>query len=342
MSYPQRGFNFGGGLMRTKLVVVILLFSAIGFASPRNVNLGGLVLSISDAPTAQIFHIVDQLSQWDIYTHKEYVRWAEKTQLLDQQDRGLLLQHAEMRKRQVGHGFEQTFLVDDSIDNAASKGIAAHLLSPEEANTERDILLHFAPKLQPLLQQRQAEIVALEQELVAEQAHIAPLVVQLAHFSEVKDPPTVTVFLVANAEERNGGGEANGGRLVVEVPSPNAIGTLLHESLHWLLKPQEAAIRSSAQGAGLDFTALNEGIAYALYPGIMADNEQGDGLIEQLVRMQLRGVPTSDRYLQFNQIAAVIRPLLKSSLEHNETITTFLPKASSKWRSIVLNWTPGP
>ena len=79
---------------------------------------------------------------------------------------------------------------------------------------------------------------------------------------------------------------------------------------------------------------LNEGIAYALYPGIMADTEQGDHLIEQLVRMQLRGNPASNRYLQFDQVAAVIRPLLRAALAHNETITAFLPKATAKWRSV--------
>jgi hypothetical protein len=332
--YTQRRLH-PGDTLRIKLAVLALLLSATSFAEPKTVDLGGLVLSVSDAPTAQIFHIVDQLSQWNIYTHKEYVRWAEKTQLLDQRDRELLQQHAEMRKKHgSGLGFEQTFLVDDSVENAAVKGIAAQLLSAEEANTERDILLHFAPKLQPLLRQREAEIVALEQQLVAEQARLTPLVAQLAHFAEVKNPPTVTVFLVANAEERNGGGEANGGRLIVEVPSPDAIGVLLHESLHWLLKPQEAAIRSAAEAAGLDFTALNEGIAYGLYPGITADNEQGDRLIEQLVQMQLRGTSSSDRYLQFDQIAAVIRPLLRAALAHNETITTFLPKATAKWRNV--------
>jgi hypothetical protein len=191
--------------MRKKLAIIALLFSATGFATSRSVDLGGLVLSVSDAPTAQIFHIVDQLSQWSVYTHKEYVRWAEKTQLLDQQDRELLQHHAEMRKKRgSAHGFEQTFLVGDSIEDAAVKGIAKQLLSPEEANGERDILLHFAPKLQPLLRQRQTDIVALEQQLVAERPRLAPLVVQLAHFAEVKDPPTVTVFLVANAEERTG------------------------------------------------------------------------------------------------------------------------------------------
>src|SRR5262249_51248973 len=103
---------------------------------------------------------------------------------------------------------------------------------------------------------------------------------------------------------------------------------------HRLLEPQKAAIQAAAEKAALDFTVLNEGIAYALYPGITAETEQGDRLIEQLVRMQLRGAPASDRYLQFNQMAAVIRPLLKAALAHNETITMFLPKAAAKWRSV--------
>ncbi len=321
--------------MPIRLTVICLLLSASSFAAPKNLDLGGLVLSVSDGPTAQIFHIVDQLSQWDVYAHQQYVRWAEKTQWLDPQDRELLQQHAEMRKKRGwGNGFEQTFLVDDSIESAAAKGIAAQLLPAEEANAERDILLHFAPKLQPLLQQRQAEIAALEQQLAAEQVRLTPLIVQLARFAEVKNPPTVTVFQVANTEDRSGGGEANGGRLVVEVPGPDPVGTLFHESLHWLLKPQQAAIQSAAEAAALDVTALNEGIAYALYPGITADTDQGDRLIEHLVRMQLRGTPASDPYLQFDLIAAVIRPLLKAALAHNETITTFLPKATAKWRSV--------
>jgi hypothetical protein len=324
-----------GRLLRTKLAVIALFFSAIGFATPKRLDLGGLVLSVSDAPTAQIFHIVDQLSQWDVYTHKQYVRWAETTNLLDQRDRELLQQHAELRKKRGwGHGFEQTFLVDDSIENAAANGIAAQFLSKEEANTERDLLLHFAPKLQALLRQRQAEIAAFEEQLVAEQVRLTPLIIKLARFAEVKNPPTVTVFLVANTEERNGGGGANGGRLVVEVPLPDAMGTLLHESLHRLLEPQRAAIQSAAEAAALDFTMLNEGIAYALYPGITADIEQGDRLIEELVRMQLRGTPASDRYLQFHLVAAVIRPLLRAALADDERITTFLPKATAKWRSV--------
>jgi hypothetical protein len=321
--------------MPIRLAAILLWFSAISFAESKNLDLGGVILSVSDAPTAQAFHIMDQLSQWDVYTHNQYARWAETTHLLNQRDRELLQQHAKMRKKRGwGHGFEQTFLVDDSIENAAAKGVAAQFLSVAEANTERDILLHFAPKLERLVRHRQTEITALQQQLVAEQARLTPLIVQLARFAEVKNPPIVMVFLVANTEEHSGGGGAYGGRLVVEIPSPDAIGTLLHESLHQLLDPQKERIHSAAEAAALDYMVLNEGIAYALYPGIMADTEQGDRLIEQLVRMQLRGTPASDPFLQFDLVAAVIRPLLRAALEHSETITMFLPEATAKWRSV--------
>jgi hypothetical protein len=66
----------------------------------------------------------------------------------------------------------------------------------------------------------------------------------------------------------------------------------------------------------------------------MADSERGDLLIEELVRMQLRGTPASDTFLQFHLVAAVIRPLLRAALAHNETISMFLPQATTKWRSV--------
>lgn len=93
-------------------------------------------------------------------------------------------------------------------------------------------------------------------------------------------------------------------------------------------------MRAAAEAAGMDFTLLKEGIAYALYPGVTAQTEQGDQLVEDLVREQLRGRPASDRFLQFDQVAVVIRPLLKAALAHNETISGFLPKATAKWRKV--------
>jgi hypothetical protein len=54
------------------------------------VDLDGLVSSVTASRTAQLFHIVDQLSEWDQFTHKQYGRWAAKTTLLDQTARDLV------------------------------------------------------------------------------------------------------------------------------------------------------------------------------------------------------------------------------------------------------------
>ena len=92
--------------MQIKLALIFLLFSTPSLAISKDLDFGGMVLSVSDAPTAQIFHIVDQLSQWDIYTHEQYAGWAKTNRFLDQGDLELLHQHAEMRKKRGwGHGF---------------------------------------------------------------------------------------------------------------------------------------------------------------------------------------------------------------------------------------------
>src|SRR5688572_26357304 len=104
----------------------LFLLVAIGAASPARaatveIDLGTVVLAVSDSPTAQVFHIVDQLSEWDAFTHRQYGRWARTALTRDQEYRRLLQQHAELRRsRGRGKGFEEAFLVEDSIAAAAN------------------------------------------------------------------------------------------------------------------------------------------------------------------------------------------------------------------------------
>jgi hypothetical protein len=144
----------------------------------------------------------------------------------------------------------------------------------------------------------------------------------------------VPVFLVANPEDNAGGGAANGGRIVVEVPSPDPMSFLLHEALHVVLASHVDAIGAAAAAAGLSGQALNEGIAYAFAPGLSAESGQADILAEGLSRFLIRGTPASDAYVQSYMIAAVIRPLLRASLDQGESIRIFLPKAVTKWRTV--------
>ena len=324
------------GLRAFGIIVVSMMLAAAPWVNAQTVevDLGGLVLAVSDSSTAQVFHIVDQLSEWDQYAHKQYARWAAKALGLNQEDRRLLQQHAELRRvRGWGKGFEQAFLVPDSIETASANAVAAGLLSSGEATAERAILSHFAPMLAPLIEQQRDRIGAFRNRLLAERKSLGPLVQKLARFAEAKGPISVPVYLVANPEENNGGGGADGGRIVVEVPHSESMGFLLHESLHVFLAPHAGAIRTAAASAGLGFQALNEGIAYALAPGL-TNAAPVDLLAEQLARFLNRGTPTSDAYVQSHMIAMVIRPLLREALDQGETITVFLPKAANRWRTV--------
>jgi hypothetical protein len=130
-------------------------------------------------------------------------------------------------------------------------------------------------------------------------------------------------------------GEANGGRVIVEVPSPNPIGFLLHESLHVLLAPHLDEIKAAGESAGMRWENLNEGIVYAMAPGLTDNPAEVDALAEQLARFLARGTPASDNYAQTYMIAIVIIPLLRASIDAGETFPLFLPKAVAKWRSFM-------
>jgi hypothetical protein len=90
---------------------MLLLAAPAASAWADDVDLGGVVVSVSDSWTAQLFRIVDQLSEWDHASHRQYGRWAAKALNLDERDRKLLEDDAMLRrKRGWGSGFEQALL----------------------------------------------------------------------------------------------------------------------------------------------------------------------------------------------------------------------------------------
>src|SRR5436190_21661790 len=151
------------------LIALVFIGASATSAQTEVLNLGGVIISVSDSRTAQVFHIVDQMSQWDSGVHHGYVRWATRTLNLRPEDLELLQKHAEMRRaRGWGNGFEQAFLVDNSIQVATDRAVTARLLSVEEAESEGAILLHFAPRLMALREKAQGQIDAFKSQLVTE------------------------------------------------------------------------------------------------------------------------------------------------------------------------------
>lgn len=171
---------------------VSALTLALGFmqsarAATEQVQVGCLDLSVSDSWTVQVFHVVDQLSEWDQFVHRQYVRWGARTLSLTDEDRALLQQHAALRKaRGWGKGFEQAFYVDDPIEVASQHAVKAKQLTSEEATTEAKILLHFSPKLEALRQPATDRIGSFRAHLHAETTRIRPLVEKLCRFAEIR------------------------------------------------------------------------------------------------------------------------------------------------------------
>lgn len=323
------------GGMAVAIIAITALTATPAPASTVSVDLGGLVLDVSDSWTAQVFHIVDQLSGWDEFAHKQYRTWAERELSLTPTDRELLQRHAGLRRaRGRGNGFEQAFLVDLDLAQAAAAAIGRRDLSADEATAEQGILQHFSERLSSIRGAGDRNIASFRERLISEGQRLQPFTQKLLHFAEAPKPPRLLVFLVTNPEERSGGGGGDGGRLVVEVQrAPDPLTFVIHESLHALLAPHEAAIARAAESVGLTSEALNEGVVYAMAPGLTDDGSETDTLFDQLARFLAAGRPATDSYARFYTIAGLIRPLLRTGLDRGETITTFLPRAAARWRS---------
>jgi hypothetical protein len=315
--------------------VVVAMFGLGGRAATTDVDFGGLVLSTSDSSTAQTFHIVDQLSEWDAATHKAYGRWAAKNLPLDQDDKRLLQQHAALRRaRGWNHGFEQAFYVDDPVPTAAQKAIEGKLLSADEAAAETAILMHFVPKLSPMRDGAAPRVAAFMSRLSLESKGFAPLVQKLVRFADARTPVRVPLLLVPAPEES--GGAFGSGRLVIEVgEQADPMPLLFHESLRALLRTHDAEIAAASQSCGLAADVFAEAIAYAIAPGLMDKGDDGDRLAEGLVRDVTRARPAADPAVQSSMIAIVIRPMLRAALDRGDTIVEFLPKAAARWRDAI-------
>ena len=96
--------------------------------------------------TAHLFHVVDQISQWSEFCHRQYARYFEALDGgLNAADRERLAQHATLRKAHGwGGGLEQTLYTAVDLETALAQGVQAGWLTESEAQTERGVLKHFS------------------------------------------------------------------------------------------------------------------------------------------------------------------------------------------------------
>ena len=322
------------------LVVALLVATSAAAATVETIEAGDVRFEVHTASrTAILFHVVDQMSGWSQYCHEQYVRWWTKTYgPLTEEDRGLLAEHAAARrKRGWGGGFEQSLYVAANLDRALADAVSAGYLTQGEADTEKKVLLHFAPGIDKLTADLVGADEAFLARLRAKKADLLSFAAKAARLFGTKNVD-VPVYLIPNPDDDFRGGGFNGGIISLEVPpTTNVFPTLLHECFHAFVNPQKPRLEAAIAGVdGLDEQTLNEAIAYAIAPGLLHDSSRGDPLRDEALEDLKDGKQIgTDAFMRFHWYALALRPLVKESLDDpNATLDTFLPRAIDAWRTL--------
>ncbi|MHC4958632.1 MAG: hypothetical protein ACYTGN_09660 [Planctomycetota bacterium] len=310
--------------------VIGALFFCATIAQAQQLKAGPLTLDFHITKTAQLFHVVDQLSNWSPYTHAQYRRWYGELSVADKEQ---LERHAAIRKKYGWQGGLQLVgYTHVPYRTALKNGAEAGQITADEAKTEAEVLKHFEKRVAPLLEQERARLDAFRKRAFAQRKELTAFATRVARFCHGHQA-RVPVYLIANPSDNSIGGGYNGGFLTLEVArQSDTYPTFLHELMHaFVNKEKGRLVAASSRTPGLDYTTLNEGIAYALSPGLFA--AKGHELAGQVENDRKRGLGIDQAYPRFRRYGLELQPLLERTLEKG-TLETFLPQALDAWAKL--------
>ncbi len=304
-------------------------------ASAKTIHAGPLTLDVYVGNrTAHVFHVVDQIASWSPFCHAQYRRYWEKAYgPFTPEETALLAEHARLRQRRGWGSLEPIFYTPSDLDRA----LANPRLGASDANTERRVFAAFAPRIERLMATESNASERFAAALETKRPELEAFAIKAARLTGTKTL-RLPVYLMANPDDYDIGGGYNGNRLTLEVPrKTDAFPTFLHEVFHGFLEPRKPALEGAVKGVpGLDSETLNEGLAYALSPGLFHDGgREFDPLRLQVGEDFKGGKRLSEPYTRFNRFGLALRPLLRQSLDDpHVTLNTLLPRAVDTWRAV--------
>ena len=308
-------------------------------APDERIECGPLTIDVYISRTAHLFHVVDQISEWDNACHGQYRRHMQ----LSSEDEGILRRHSEMRQtKRWGQGLEQTFYTPLGVDAAIKAGKKAGRLNAEQARVVEAALEHFAPRIEELMEsQRETLVQAFKQ---VDRAALTDFAEKVSRFTGVRKL-TVPAFPLASPEP--GGGGMDGGRLRWELSS-EAINesVLIHELTHAFFMPRNDLLQETVERTpGLHMTLLGEGFAYATAPGIYTGGKELDVLASNVRNDRQNDEAWQDPgYGRQREYGLALRPLLAAAYEDGQKLEEFLPRARDVFLALreVEEARPGP
>ena len=239
-------------------------------------------------------------------------------------------------RRGWGSGLEQTFYTPLALEEAVEHGLAEGWIDFADADTELQVLEHFAGPVERLLEAERARLLAFRARIEREAPELEAFARRLAALVGGA-PPVVPVFLLANPSAHDFGGGYNGGRLTIEVPArADAFGTFLHEIFHSFLDLRRDDVERRVEGVDerLDYQTMNEGLAHAISPGLYPVPDEGaDPLAQRVRRFEREGMGLDDYPLRVHGYALALRPLVRDVLDDEDVgFEALLDRAVEVWR----------
>ena len=186
----------------------MILIASTGQAKTESLVLdaGPLQIEVHISRTAHLFHVVDQLSEWSEFCHDQY---RDGIDPLSDADLAILAKHATVREeRSWGQGLEQTFYTKLPLEEAIERGIQNGWLTEEQAEIEREVFIHFAGRIDDLIEMERENLLRFQRHLQEQLPHLRTLSVKLSRFY-LGAAPRIPAYLLANPHDRNHGGGKN-------------------------------------------------------------------------------------------------------------------------------------
>jgi hypothetical protein len=310
---------------------------------PHTLSAPPLAVTLLDARTAQVFHIVDELSRWYPEAPSDYSAWAATDMPLDDGERLMIGKHIQLRMARGWGALDQAFSSTAPVVAAAQAAAQKKLLRPGEADDERVLLEHFGARLRPFLESRQPSIVAFESRLAEAMPAASPLFAQLGRLCDIGDPLSVRVVVVPSPASAQREGRLARGTISIEVAatgdssvaSEGAVRALMHALAVAVLQERRGTIASAARkcAESVDDETVEMGLAYAFAPGLV-HSPGGDPLRDAVAAE--RGASLREPRVRAERLGLAVRTELSAALEGgHETIGSFIPKVCDAWANVV-------
>lgn len=301
---------------------------------PARWEAGPVVLEVHVSRTANLFHFVDQASGWSTFVHSQYEGALGE---LGEEDRQALARYAEIRERHGwGGGMEPTFYTAASLDDALAAGVRERRLPRADAEAVGRVLRRFEERF---VERYEAELGRLEKwresrgRLLDDLEDFARRASRLCGGVELEVP----VHLIVSPSDHAGGGGFNGGRLTLEIPRKgDPYPTLLHEIFHAFLREVSDEIDAVHEAVpGLDGMTLNEGLCYALSPGLLGRTPGSDPLAKRVAEDFAAGATLESEYVRFHRLGLALRPFFEAAWNDDEgALGDVLARVPDVWRVV--------